>query len=88
MFHFKDGLYFGKRKDGSVRIIKTAAVIIDSDVEFDPNRHSPVLDVTIPHNEWESIVKAMVPPKQQYAEHVVGQPVVTVPKTPTKPFGR
>lgn len=48
-FHWQDGLFFTRLRDGSVRIRKFTG----------PPYVDPTLEVVIPPNEWASIVASM-----------------------------
>ncbi len=48
MFHARDGLFF-QAVGGSVRVIKTSD-------GHEPNGANVVCDVTLPENEWASVV--------------------------------
>lgn len=60
MFHWTDNLYFGRRADGSVRIIKLATTPADFPKADEDSTPAPaLLDVTIPAAEWASIIVAV-----------------------------
>lgn len=57
MFHWNNNLYFGRKSDGSVRVLKfkgTPSEWPKVDREYEVPELE--LDVTIPPNEWASIV--------------------------------
>lgn len=49
MFHLRNGLFFERLQGGHVRIIKTYD-------ERDVRPDNVVLDITVPENEWTSVV--------------------------------
>lgn len=61
MFHWKDGLFFGRRADGSVRIILDPSPRMDSfpNPEAPEGAYEGPLDVTIPAAEWASITSSV-----------------------------
>ena len=60
MFHYKESLYFGRKKDGSVRMVK-----FPSSQEKWPNADAeryelkPEFDIVIDTNAWASIVSSV-----------------------------
>lgn len=58
MFHWQNGIYFGRRKDGSVRILKFEAFKHDWP-DADGEYTEAVMDLTIPANHWGSIVASV-----------------------------
>ena len=63
MFHWKDHIYFGRRADGSVRLIVGQSAHVNSLSGFPEADAEPYpdvsLDVTIPAAEWASIVSSV-----------------------------
>jgi hypothetical protein len=65
MFHWQDNIFFGRRKDGSVRVLKFNQEQWDwiksesnwPDVEGE--YPSVEIDLTIPDNHWGSIVASV-----------------------------
>lgn len=58
MFHWQDETYFGRRKDGSVRVLKFKEPFggwPDPEAEY-PNTE---IDLTIPDGHWGSIVASV-----------------------------
>lgn len=57
MFHWRDNLYFGRRADGSVRVLKFSVLPSHYQPRADDGHYErALLDVTIPAAEWASIV--------------------------------
>lgn len=50
MFHAKEGLTFGRRKDGSVWIVKRASAREDSEI---------VMDITLDADMWCSVIASV-----------------------------
>lgn len=60
MFHWKDGLYFGRMPDGSVRVIQQPNQGSHQDFpRIDAPVEGALLDVTIPAAEWASITSSV-----------------------------
>jgi hypothetical protein len=60
MFHWTNNLFFGRRSDKSVRILKFRAVpSIWPAADNEYSNDATDLDVTIPANEWASIVASV-----------------------------
>lgn len=58
MFHWQDGIYFGRKEDGSVRIIKMPGVS-SKWPKADGDYPDAEIDLTIPDNSWGSIVASV-----------------------------
>ncbi len=68
MFHAFDNLYFGRRTDGSVRVLKLHDYqlrylpTLSADMHFpeaDGAVKAPILDMTIPADMWASVVASV-----------------------------
>lgn len=60
MFHWRDNFFFGRRADGSVRVLKFDLAPKDFPKADEPGTPVPAaLDMTIPAAEWASIVSSV-----------------------------
>jgi hypothetical protein len=65
MFHWQDNVFFGRRKDGSVRVLKFNQeqwAWIKSEINWpdvEGEYPSAEIDLTIPDNHWGSIVASV-----------------------------
>lgn len=59
MFHWQDNIYFGRCKDGSVRILKFPNRQVDFWPDADGEYPEAEIDLTIPDNSWGSIVASV-----------------------------
>jgi hypothetical protein len=61
MFHWQNETYFGRRKDGSVRILKFPQqwTFRDGWPDADGLHEGALIDLTIPANHWGSIVASV-----------------------------
>ena len=61
MFHVRDGLFFGRRADGSVRIIKMKpGYSTDFPVVYQVYpAHMYEFDITVDENSWASVVASV-----------------------------
>lgn len=60
VFHWKDNLFFGRKADGSVRVLKFDLHPADWPRADEPGTPAPtMLDLTIPAAEWASIVSSV-----------------------------
>lgn len=56
MFHWSDNLFFGRKSDGSVRVLKLAPGITEWPNIEAPAKGDVLLDVVIPAVQWASII--------------------------------
>ena len=61
MFHWRNNLFFGRRKDGGVRIVRCPDTFNTSTNWPDPDIavEGADIDLVIPANEWVSIVASV-----------------------------
>lgn len=60
MFHWQDNIFFGRKADGSVRILKFKKVVKDWPKADETYLDAEVeIDLTIPADHWGSIVASV-----------------------------
>lgn len=59
MFHWTNNFYFGRKADGSVRVLKFDLAPKDWPKADEPASAPAALDYTIPAAEWASIVSSV-----------------------------